>query len=48
MGIKHICFRSDMSATTEYFFHDGTLFINDTLSTERKLEIIRSYMIRED
>ena len=45
MSVKHISFRPDLSE--EYFFHAGILLISDTLSEERKLEIIEKYM-RED
>lgn len=42
MKVQFICFRSDVSE--EYFFHSGMLLILDTLSTERKLEIIKHYL----
>lgn len=45
MKINCIAFRSDLSV--EYFFHAGILLISDTLSTERKLEIIEK-ILRED
>lgn len=40
MKVMYIGFRPDLSA--EYFFHDGILLISDTLSAEKKLEIIRN------
>lgn len=42
MNVTHISFKPDLSE--EYFFHGGMLLISDTLSTERKLEIIRGCM----
>jgi len=39
---KYVMFRSDMSA--KYFFHDVVLIISDSLSTEKKMEIIRECM----
>lgn len=45
MSVQYVAFKSDLSE--EYYFHGGMLFINASLSEERKLEIIKEYM-RED
>lgn len=42
MKVMHIGFRSDLAA--EYFFQGGILLILDTLSTERKLEIVKQHL----
>jgi len=42
MMVTYILFRPDLSE--EYFFCGEILLISDTLSTERKLEIIKDCM----